>query len=63
MSNFKIYTMTERVLKTLKTRGNSKTTCYTCSKSLKIGQKVVSVSKINGRKIRHVECAKRIGML
>jgi hypothetical protein len=63
MTRITQYTMSERLLKIIISRGNSKTVCITCGRPIVDGDNVVSAKKVNGVRLRHLECARKVGMI
>lgn len=60
----RIFVMSERILKSRKTKG-SKESCQTCGIKIKAGDSVVTIIGIRkgGRPIRHESCARRVGVI
>lgn len=60
------YTMDEKRFNYLKSVRGGTPTCRTCGKTLELGDKVVSQRTHNSggqRPIRHIPCAKKVGLI
>jgi len=64
MMALRIFTITEGIAKSRKSKG-SKNACQTCKGIIKIGDVVVTRIGLRkgGRPIRHESCARRVGMI